>query len=76
MEKTWPLKKRNLNKKQKRWLEILKNRNEQSSQALNASFLKKLAQEKSQSMQQQQPNQCFIMQQPQNPNQNIWGIAN
>ena len=44
MENAQSLKKRNLNKKQKRRLEILKNKSEQSSQPIDISFQKKFTQ--------------------------------
>ena len=71
MEKAWSLKKRNLNKAQKRRLEI----NNHPIQ-LTSVFRKNRLEKKSKSTQQQQPNQTFITQQPQKPTQNISKITN
>ena len=71
MEKAWSLKKRNLNKAQKRRLEI----NNHPIQ-LTSVFRKSRLEKKSKSTQQQQPNQTVITQQPQKPTQNISKITN
>ena len=71
MEKAWSLKKRNLNKAQKRRPEI----NNHPIQ-LTSVFRKSRLEKKSKSTQQQQPNQTVITQQPQKPTQNISKITN